>query len=132
MRVKDIMSEKLFYFEENRVITIADILKLERIRNIPVVDKEHILVGLVTYKEIIGALVKKLDKVLIKDIMVKEVKAVEPETPLKGAIEIMIINKFGCLPVVSPHRRLIGIIAEIDLLKTLYNQTSMPDGFYVR
>ncbi|MBI3590052.1 MAG: CBS domain-containing protein [Candidatus Melainabacteria bacterium] len=126
------MSKKLFYFAENQVITIADILKLEKIRNIPVVDKEHKLVGLVTYKEIIGALVKKLDKVQVKDIMVREVKAVEPETPLKGAIDMMIINRFSCLPVVSPHRRLIGIITEVDLLKTLYDQTAMPSGFYIK
>ena len=130
MLVKDIMSERLFCFKENQVISVSDILKLEKIRNIPVVNEERKLVGLITHRELISALVKKLDNILVRDIMIKGVKAVEPETPLKGAIEVMIVNKFGCLPVVDNTRKLIGIITEVDLLKTLYDQTSMPAGFY--
>ena len=130
MLVKDIMNERLFCFKENQVISVSDILKLEKIRNIPVVNEECKLVGLITHRELISALVKKLDNIPVRDIMLKGVKAVEPETPLKGAIEVMIVNKFGCLPVVDNTRKLIGIITEVDLLKTLYDQTSMPAGFY--
>ena len=131
MLVKDIMSERLFCFKENQVISVSDILKLEKIRNIPVVNEERKLVGLITHRELISALAKKLDNILVRDIMIKGVKAVEPETPLKGAIDVMIVNKFGCLPVVDNTRKLIGIITEVDLLKTLYDQTSMPAGFYI-
>ena len=130
MLVKDIMSERLFCFKENQVISISDILKLEKIRNIPVVNEERKLVGLITHRELISALAKKLNNIPVRDIMIKGVKAVEPETPLKGAIEVMIVNKFGCLPVVDNTRKLIGIITEVDLLKTLYDQISMPAGFY--
>ena len=131
MLVKDIMSEKLFCFKENQIISISDILKLEKIRNIPVVNEERKLVGLITHRELISALAKKLNNIPVRDIMIKGVKAVEPETPLKGAIDVMIVNKFGCLPVVDNTRKLIGIITEVDLLKTLYDQTSMPAGFYI-
>ena len=130
MHVKDIMNKDLFYFTEDQVISISDILNLEKIRNIPVINKDYKLVGLITHRELIGALAKRVKDVPIKNIMIKEVKAVEPETPLKGAIEIMIVNKFGCLPIVDQRRRLIGIITEIDLLKTLYDQIGMPGGFY--
>ena len=130
MRVKDIMNKQLFYFTEDQVISVADILKLEKIRNIPVIDKDYKLVGLITHRELIGALAKKVENIPIKSIMIKEVKAVERNTPLKGVIEVMIINKFGCLPVVDSNRKLIGIITEIDLLKTLYDQTAMPTDFY--
>ncbi len=119
MRVKD-----------TQIISVSDILELEKIRNIPVVDENQKLVGLITYRELIRALTKKLDSIPVQDIMVKEVKAVGPDTPLKGAIDVMIVNKFGCLPVVDNNRKLIGIITEIDLLKTLYDQTTMPSGFY--
>lgn|SRR3989338_2358644 len=132
MLVKDVMSTKLFFLHENLKISIDDILRLEKIRNIPVVDSDYKLVGLVTYRELIKALAKKVDKVTVKDFMIEgdDVRAVNPETPLKGVIDIMIVNRFGCLPVVDENRKLVGIVTEIDLLKTLYELSSLPDEFY--
>ena len=132
MRIKDMMKTDLFVLNENDTIKDAsDIMRLEKIRHIPIVDAQHRLIGLVTHRDLIGALVKKLENFPVKNIMQKEVKAVEPDTPLKGAIDVMIINKFGCLPVVDADRKLIGIVTEIDLLKTLYEITAMPTDFYV-
>ena len=131
MRVKDIMQTNLFVlFEEDKVSSIFELMKMKKIRHIPIVDKHYKLIGLITYREIIDALVRKSGNSQIKDIMIKEVKAVEPETPLKGVLDVMIVNKFGCLPVVDSSRKLIGIITEIDLLKTLYEISTMPADFY--
>ncbi len=131
MRIKDIMKTDLFVLEEEaRLKDAADMMKLERIRHIPVVDKNFKLVGLVTHRGLLSVLARRKENFLIKDIMIKDVKAVEPETPLKGAIEVMIVNKFGCLPVIDNTRKLIGIVTEIDLLKTLYDITPMPEDFY--
>ena len=131
MIIKDVMKTDLFVLEEEaRLKDAADMMKLERIRHIPVVDKNFKLVGLVTHRSLLSVLAKRKENFLIKDIMTKDVKAVEPETPLKGAIDVMIVNKFGCLPVVDNTRKLIGIVTEIDLLKTLCEMTPMPEGFY--
>ena len=131
MRIKDLMKTYLFTLHENDMIQDAShIMKLERIRHIPIVDDDYKLVGLVTYKELIGMLIKKLTNIPVKDIMRKDIKTVEPETPLKGAIEVMILNKIDCLPVLDNHKKLIGIVTEIDLLKFLYDMVKMPDDFY--
>ncbi|MBI3591339.1 MAG: CBS domain-containing protein [Candidatus Melainabacteria bacterium] len=119
MRVKDIMNTKIPYLREDREITPSDILTLEKVRNIPVVDNNLRLVGLITYRELLKAFSKKGDVIRVRDIMLAEVKTVSPETPLKGVIEIMIINKFGCLPVVDGNKKLMGAVTEVDLLKTL-------------
>ena len=119
MRVKDIMNTKITYLKEEQLLSVKDILSLENIRNIPVIDNNFKLTGLITYRELIQALTKKTDSVKVRDIMLSDVKTVTPDTPLKGALEIMILNKFGCLPVVDSHRRLMGIITEIDLIKNL-------------
>jgi len=116
--------------EDDHLKDASEIMKLKKIRHIPVVDSNNTLVGLVTYKDFLKAIAHSKESFLIKDIMTTEVKAVEPETPLKGAIEVMIINKFGCLPVVDNKRRLLGIVTEIDLLKTLYDISTMPADFY--
>ena len=133
MRIKDIMQTNLFVLhEDDKLKDVTDVMKLEKIRHIPIVNKNHILIGLVTYKDLLRALALKPGNIQIKEIMKKEVKAVEPDTPLKGAIDVMIVNKFGCLPVVDAHRKLIGLVTEFDLLKTLYEITAMPDDFYIK
>ena len=133
MRIKDIMQTNLFVLhEDDKLNDASDIMKLKKIRHIPIVDKKHRLIGLVTHKDLLSALAFKSGSIQIKEIMNKEIKAVEPDIPLKGAIDVMIVNKFGCLPVVDANRKLIGIVTEFDLLKTLYEVSSMPNDFYIK
>ena len=63
--------------------------------------------------------------------MNSKVISVEPTTPLIGALEVMIVNKYGCLPVVDSNRKLLGIISEIDMLKLLYKNSKLPDDWYL-
>lgn len=129
MLVRDVMRTELFFFEEDQMISISDILGLEKVRNIPVIDKNKKLVGLITHRELMKALSKKSENIAVKDYMVTEVIAVGPDIPLKGAIDIMIINKFGCLPVVNEDRKLIGMLTETDLLQLLFKMVKLPDYF---
>lgn len=122
--------EPFILYEEDSISNASEFMKKEKIRNFPVVDKNSTLIGLITLREIITALSNDKKKTTVKDVMIKEVTAVEPDTPLKGAIEIMLINKFGCLPVVNKERKLIGIVTETDLLKTLYDVSTLPVDFY--
>lgn len=131
MRVKDVMSQEPYPLQEDdTVLSASKFMKEERIRNLPVIDKEKRLVGLITLREIIETVFTNPSKILVKDAMVKQVTAVQPDTPLKGAIEVMLVNKFGCLPVIDNEQRLVGIITEATLLKTLYQLTNMPEDFY--
>ena len=130
MFVKDAMNKKVFYFEETQKISIADILGLEKIRNIPVVNKNFQLVGLITHRELLNTLAKKTDNVPVKEIMISEVMKIGPDIPLKGAIDIMIANKFGSLPVVDKTGKLIGILTETDLLHILFEMIKLPDEYY--
>ena len=131
MKIKDIMKTDLFTLHENDTISdVSEVMKFKKIRHIPIVSDHYHLVGLVTHRDLLIGLAKKPSLVYVKDIMNKNVKAIEPETPLKGAIDVMIVNKFGCLPVVDKHRKLIGLVTEIDLLKMLYEVTGLPKDFY--
>ena len=131
MRAKDVMNkEPYILYGEDTILNASKFMKTERTRNLPVVDKSNKLIGLITLREIIEGLARSADKALVKDAMVKEVKTIEPDTPLKGAIQVMLLNKFGCLPVVDKKRKLIGVITETDLLKALYDTTAMPSDFY--
>ena len=52
----------------------------------------------------------------IADVMTNEVRTVEPETPLKEVARILAYLGISGLPVVSPERRVLGIVSEGDLL----------------
>ena len=131
MRAKDVMNTKIFILNENdNILQASNFMGKERIRNLPVVDKQNKLIGLVTLREIVDALTRGEKNQSIGDIMITEVKAIEPETPLKGVIEVMIVNRFGSLPVVDKERKLLGMITELDLLKELYELSGLPVDFY--
>ena len=133
MRVKDVMNSEVYILhEEDSVLQASNFMKKERIRNLPVVDKKHELVGLITLREIVDALSKDAHQVKVGEVMIKdrEVKAVTPETPLKGAVEIMILNRFGSLPVIDTDKKLLGMLTELDLLKKLYSMSELPIDFY--
>jgi CBS domain-containing protein len=49
--------------------------------------------------------------------MTKEVISVRPKTPIRRAAKLMLDHKFGCVPVVDDHARLVGILTETDLVR---------------
>lgn len=60
---------------------------------------------------------------LIKEIMTRAVKTVSAETSLQEVASLMCLNRFSGLPVVEGDDKLIGLIAERDVLRYLFPQT---------
>ncbi len=108
-----------------------DLMKKERIRRIPVVDKNGKLVGIVSDKDLLRVspspattlsayeIPYLLSKVKAGDVMTKKVITVSEDTPIEDAARIMVDNKIGGLPVVNESNAVVGIITETDILKTL-------------
>lgn len=127
MLTKDVMDKNPFALkEEDTILSASKFMKEERIRNLPVVDKENKLTGLITLREIIETIFTDPSKILVKNAMIKMVSTVTPDVPLKDAIEIMLKNKYGCLPVIDKNKKLIGMITEAHLLKTLHEFATLP------
>ncbi len=57
--------------------------------------------------------------VLAKDIMVKRVIYVLPETPLTEVAEILSNNEISGLPVIDAAKKVLGVISERDILSQL-------------
>ncbi len=55
----------------------------------------------------------------LKQVMNSDVETVGPDEKLETAIQKIISNKYGCLPMVEDNR-LIGIITEADFVKLTY------------
>lgn len=56
----------------------------------------------------------------VKDVMVKKVITIKSGTTLEQAAKILVKNNISGAPVVDEQGKLIGMISEKDLFKTLY------------
>jgi acetoin utilization protein AcuB len=105
------------------------IIRDKGIRHLPVVDKNHHLVGLVADRDIreaapsdatslsVHELHYLLGKLKVSAFMIPKNKliTITPETIIERAVQLMQEHKVGCLPVVEGET-LIGIITETDIL----------------
>ena len=127
MKVVDLMTSDPLVVTTVETIGKAEELMAENnIRQIPVV-KGRELVGIVTDRDIRAFLSDVLRgepeareralKTALGDIMTTEPLFVAPDDDLKDAIEMLIEQKFGAIPVVDEAEGLIGIVSYVDVLR---------------
>ncbi|MGQ9583948.1 MAG: CBS domain-containing protein [Anaerolineae bacterium] len=110
---------------------VEDALKLmreQKVRRLPVLDKKGKLVGIVSEKDLLYAspspattlsiyeLHYLLSKLQVHEVMTREVITVTEFTPIEEAARILVDHKIGGLPVMRGET-LVGIITETDLFK---------------
>lgn len=105
-----------------------DIMKLGRIRHLPVVGAGREAVGVVSQRDLyFSALVralghgthavgKTLHTLLVKEVMQELPVTVSPDTPIGEAAQLMTKHKIGCLLVVKDGGTLVGILTEGDFV----------------
>jgi CBS domain-containing protein len=129
-RVRDLMSSEVVTLHRNEQLSIADrIMRLGRIRHMPVLDEDGALCGIVSQRDLFrGALAHALgfgtaaqDRLLktlrVKEVMKTQLVTTTPEAPLADAAQQMATHKIGCLPVVEDGGRLVGIVTDEDFLR---------------
>ncbi len=57
---------------------------------------------------------------LVKEIMTRAVKTITPDTQLQEVASLMCLNRFSGLPVIEGDDKLVGILAERDILGYLF------------
>lgn len=130
MLVKERMSHPVITIHAETTMQDAlDLMRKERIRRLPVVNRRGQLVGIVTETGILKASPSEatslsvwevrelLRKVKIEEIMTHDVITITESTPLEEAARIMADSKISGLPVLQDNK-LVGLITETDLFKT--------------
>lgn len=122
LTVEELMIREVVTLEaDNALLDVDDLLRRHHIRHLPVVQGGK-LVGLVSHRDLIRALARQAaDKGMrpfsVKEVMTREVETVAPETTAREAIDKLLDNRFGCLPVVDAQGELVGIVTESDFLR---------------
>lgn len=110
--------------EDELVDLVAFVMDREKIRHIPVEDRDHRLVGVVSYRALLRHLAdpagRESDEASpVKNIMERNPLTVAPDTLTLEAIDLMRDRAVACLPVVR-EGKLVGLITERDFMPIAY------------
>jgi CBS domain-containing protein len=128
-RVGDVMHTEVVSLGQGDRLDIAeDIMRLGRIRHMPVLDGDRV-VGIVSSRDLLAASLSKvldfdpqhrrafLRSVDVSEVMTRDLVTVEPEATLREAADLIVRRKIGCLPVVKPDGTFLGVVTETDLIR---------------
>jgi CBS domain-containing membrane protein len=126
--VRDWMTaEPLTVRRSESVAAVYDMMSDNGFRHVPVVDDDDELVGIVSHRDLAAALgdsikaprmaqAELLETRTADQIMTRGVETVSPDDDLSMAAEMMLENKFGCVPVCE-GTHLVGILTESDFVR---------------
>lgn len=113
--------------EDGKVKDALNLMREHKIGGIPIVDKNGVLRGIVTNRDL---RFEKEMELPIREVMTSEnVVTTSDGSDLKNAEEILQKNKIEKLPVIDKNNKLIGLITYRDILKVKIHPNSNKDGF---
>lgn len=126
MRVAELMTRTVVTIRGDTTATTAwALMKVRRVRHLPVVDDRGRVVGIVSDRDLTRSPFTPTRAgqpvptgLLVERIMTAVVISVRPDDDVAEAARLMCEHKIGALPVVD-HGRLVGILSEVDLLRML-------------
>ena len=136
--VADLMKTDLVTLSEEDSLDIAEqTMRFAKVHHLPVVDPAGRMLGIITQSDIIRVSVSSFAdltepedraikrEILAKDIMVRQLTTVTPETTALHAARLLATHEYSCLPVVKDDR-IVGLITDRDFLQLVIRALSEP------
>jgi acetoin utilization protein AcuB len=133
VKIKDWMSTPIHTVKPHDSVAHArSLLERYRVNQLPVVV-DGALVGIVTDRDLrsgapsaaevaavdLGRLDRESidpDRVMVESVMTEKPSALTPEDSVEDAVRIMRRERFGAIPVVAEHNRVVGVLTRSDVL----------------
>jgi len=127
IKVKDVMTKNVIIAKKDEgVVEAFEKMLKYKISSLPVIDDENRVIGIVTTTDIGYNLIrdKYTLETTIGDVMTKDVITIYEDADILEAIKKMDINGkkdeiINQLPVVDKNNKLVGIISDGDIIRTL-------------
>ena len=99
---------------------LAGVLLMEGFTGLPVADDKGEVMGIVTELDLVRALREKksLDDTTADQIMTRDVKSVDVQTPMNLVMDVLETEHFIRVPV-TENGKLVGIISRRDVIKAM-------------
>jgi CBS domain-containing protein len=117
MTVGDLMTTNLLTVNVNETISEAHAeMEIGLVRHLPVVDERGRLVGILSDRDLIGAVHGRKPK-RVADVMTRNVVTTQADAPASDAATKMLDHKIGSVLVVDDEETLIGMVTMTDYLE---------------
>ena len=128
LNVSDLMTTSLVTVRPGNAVSRADAeMRWAGIRHLLVVDDRQRLVGILSNRDLLGALARSSGKTVhVVDVMTRNVRTVTADVSARRAAALLLEHKIGCLPVVGEEEQLVGIVTETDFLRLAYELLGRP------
>ncbi len=107
---------------------VSDLMRVHRIRHVPIVNAAGQLVGLVTHRDLLSKAFgggqdlprsirqPYLRSIPVSEVMTKRVTTAKPDALLSEVACKMVAKRYGCLPVLQDGK-LVGILTATDFVR---------------
>ncbi|MCS7143910.1 MAG: CBS domain-containing protein [Archaeoglobaceae archaeon] len=115
--IKEIMERDVIYLSvKDSFESAVELMFEKRVGGCPIVDKEEVVVGIITERDVLEFLARKktIDGVA-EDFMTKNVVTLRPKDTIETAMKTMITKRFRRLPVIEDGI-LLGLITAREIL----------------
>jgi CBS domain-containing protein len=117
--VRAIMTQQLATLRSDaRISDAVDVIVKKKIGGLPVVDKEDLLLGIVTERDVMQVLEAERSTLRAEDVMSTTLRVTGPDSPIASVTKDMTKYRLRRLPVVSDDV-LYGIITATDIMRYL-------------
>jgi len=138
LRVADLMKTDVVTLAEEDSLDVAEqTMRFAKIHHLPVVDRAGRMLGMVAQSDILRAQVSVFadlstsedraikQEISAKDVMVKDLTTVSPNTTALQAARLLEGHDYSCLPVVD-NEKIIGLLTDRDFLQLVIRALSQP------
>jgi CBS domain-containing protein len=117
--VRTVMTQQIETLQNDaRISDAVEVIVKKKIGGLPIVDKEGVLTGIVTERDVLRVLGAERSLLNVEDVMSSALRVTAPDCPIATVARDMTKYRFRRLPVVSDDV-LYGIITATDIMRYL-------------
>ena len=117
--VRTIMTQQITTLSHDaRIQDAVDVIVGKKIGGLPIVDRDGVLAGIVTERDVLRVLGSERSSLRVEDVMSSSLRVTSPDRPISSVTRDMTRYRFRRLPVVSDDV-LYGIVTATDIMRYL-------------